>query len=61
MPILGIMHFDDTGQIHRTDVELTRAQLEIHCWLPARFLGGMCDRSCVCRYAKRGKCKAGAS
>lgn len=35
-------------------------QLGNNCWLPARFLGGVCDRHAKCEYPEKADCKATA-
>ena len=60
MPRLGIVHFDERGQIHRTELQVTAQALAVNCWLPARFLGGRCDRQYSCRYIQKADCKAGS-
>jgi hypothetical protein len=60
MPKLGIVHFDERGQIHQTELQVTAEELAVYCWLPARFLGGMCDRYYSCRYTQKANCKAGS-
>src|SRR4030042_625342 len=61
MPEVGITQFDENGKIKITKVEVTKEQMGANCWLPARFLGGTCDRFYICRYAEKAECEASAS
>ncbi|MBM4463829.1 MAG: hypothetical protein FJ012_11000 [Chloroflexi bacterium] len=61
MPKIGFIHFDENGVVREETVEVTREQLGCECILPARFLGGTCDRFYTCKYAAKVNCKAGPS
>ena len=61
MPKIGFMRFDENGQIKQETVEVTSEQLGCECVLPARFLGGTCDRFYICNYSVKVDCKATAS
>jgi len=57
MPKLIFHHFDEKAQVHVTTAELAASR----CWLPARFLGGQCDRYFHCREAQEANYQAGLS
>jgi len=61
MPKVGIVNFDDNGNLHTNTVTVTKEELGVNCWLPARFLGGECDRYYICKYAEKANCQAGPS
>ena len=61
MPMIGFIRFDENGQIKQETVEVTAEQLGCSCILPARFLGGTCDRFYICNYSVKVDCKATAS
>jgi hypothetical protein len=61
MPRIGFIHFDEHGRVKQETVEVTAEQLGCSCILPARFLGGTCDRFYICKYAVKVSCKATAS
>ncbi|MBA7466228.1 hypothetical protein ES707_01405 [subsurface metagenome] len=61
MPEVGIVNFDDEGNLHTNKVTVTAEELGVNCWLPARFLGGQCDRYYTCKYAEKANCQAGPS
>jgi len=61
MPEVGIVNFDDEGNLHTNNVTVTAEALGVNCWLPARFLGGQCDRYYTCKYAEKANCQAGPS
>jgi len=59
MPKLIFHHFDEEAQLHVTTATVTAAELAAsHCWLPARFLGGPCDRYFHCQEAQEANCQA---
>lgn len=59
MPKLIFHHFDEDAQIHVTAATVTAAELAAsQCWLPARFLGGRCDRYFHCQEAQEANCQA---
>jgi len=59
MPKLIFHHFDEEAQVHVSAVTVTAAELAASsCWLPARFLGGLCDRYFHCQEAKDANCQA---
>ena len=61
MPKIGIVSFDENGDLHTNTVTVTKEELGVNCWLPARFLGGECDRYYICSYAEKANCHAGPS
>ncbi|MDO9579935.1 MAG: hypothetical protein Q7J06_05135, partial [Bacteroidales bacterium] len=61
MPKVGIVNFDDNGNLHTNMVTVTKEELGVNCWLPARFLGGECDRYYNSRHTEKANCKAGPS
>jgi len=61
MPRVGITRFDENGKIIVETVTVTREELSVGCWLPARFLRGECDRYYICKYGVKANCKAGPS
>jgi len=59
MPKLIFHHFDEEAQVHVTTATVTAVQLAAsQCWLPARFLGGQCDRYFHCQEAHDANCQA---
>ena len=62
MPKLIFHHFDEKAQVHTTTATVTAAELAAsQCWLPARFLGGPCDRYFHCQEAQEANCQASPS
>ena len=61
MPKVGIVNFDDNGNLHTNTVTVTKEELGVNCWLLARFLGGECDRYYICQYAEKANCQSGPS
>jgi len=61
MPEVGIVNFDKEGNLHTNMVTVTKEELGVNCWLPARFLGGECDHYYICGYGDKANCKAGPS
>jgi len=61
MPKIGFIHFDEKGVVREDTVEVTQEQLGCECILPARFLGGTCDKFYTCKYSVKVDCKASPS
>ncbi len=62
MPDLVFHRFDEEANIHVQSVSVSSEELGAsRCSLPARFLGGTCDRFYTCKEARRCSCKASHS
>lgn len=55
MTTIGRMN--EHGEIVQS-IEVKQSELGTNCWLPARFLGGKCQRYKRCKYPEKTTCKA---